>query len=261
MNSSIGSNQNRHRDPSPHSMAGKLCLLLCTACAIAACTTAPQVIPSQQSYTGTGSQTVFVVNHGWHTGFAVPSAAVRAHIPQLTERFNNTPYMEFGWGDKGFYQAQEITTGITLQAIFLPTDSVIHAVSVPDENIARYFSGSSIATLPVSAHELEQLSRFIAGSFARTTDASIIPLKKGIYGNSQFYKGTGSYHLMNTCNKWTAKGLQSMGMDISPTFKLTASSIMRYLARQKKATDTATKYRTTRRRSSCLHAYQPKCNL
>jgi len=34
---------------------------------------------------------------------------------------------------------------------------------------------------------------------------------------------------MNTCNKWTAKGLKSAGMDISPTFKLTAESIMDYL--------------------------------
>ena len=34
---------------------------------------------------------------------------------------------------------------------------------------------------------------------------------------------------MNTCNKWTAKGLKSAGMDISPTFKLTADSIMDYV--------------------------------
>jgi hypothetical protein len=31
---------------------------------------------------------------------------------------------------------------------------------------------------------------------------------------------------MNTCNKWTAKGLKSAGMDISPMFKLTAGSVM-----------------------------------
>ncbi len=34
---------------------------------------------------------------------------------------------------------------------------------------------------------------------------------------------------MNTCNTWTAKGLKSAGMDISPTFKLTADSIMDYM--------------------------------
>jgi hypothetical protein len=40
---------------------------------------------------------------------------------------------------------------------------------------------------------------------------------------------------MNTCNKWTAKGLKSAGMDISPTFKLTADSIMDYLKEYRKA--------------------------
>jgi len=40
---------------------------------------------------------------------------------------------------------------------------------------------------------------------------------------------------MNTCNKWTAKGLKSAGMDISPTFKLTADSIMDYLKENRQA--------------------------
>ena len=53
--------------------------------------------------------------------------------------------------------------------------------------------------------------------------------KNGLYGDSQFYKGVGDYHLMNTCNKWTAKGLESAGMDISPTFKLSAGSVMDYI--------------------------------
>ena len=57
----------------------------------------------------------------------------------------------------------------------------------------------------------------------------MLALKNGIYGNSQFYKGVGDYYLMNTCNKWTAKGLKSIGMDISPIFKLTADSIMTYI--------------------------------
>jgi len=54
-------------------------------------------------------------------------------------------------------------------------------------------------------------------------------LKNGIYGNSQFYKGVGDYYLMNTCNKWTAKGLRSTGMDISTKFTLTAGSVIGYL--------------------------------
>jgi len=37
------------------------------------------------------------------------------------------------------------------------------------------------------------------------------------------------YYLTNTCNKWTAKALKSIGMDIKPIFYLSAESIMDYL--------------------------------
>ena len=56
-----------------------------------------------------------------------------------------------------------------------------------------------------------------------------MPLSKGIYGDSQFYEGTGRYSMLNTCNVWTAKGLNSAGFDISPMFNLTAGSVMNYL--------------------------------
>ena len=76
------------------------------------------------------------------------------------------------------------------------------------------------------------LISFIENSFYKQSNGDIVPLKNGIYGDSQFYKGEGDYYLMNTCNKWTAKGLSSAGMDISTTFKLTAGSIMDYLLKQ-----------------------------
>ena len=66
-------------------------------------------------------------------------------------------------------------------------------------------------------------------SFFRNKKGGVVPLNKGIFENSQFYQGEGDYYLMNTCNKWTAKGLKSAGMDISPAFMLTAGSIMDYI--------------------------------
>jgi hypothetical protein len=64
------------------------------------------------------SKEIYVVSHGWHTGFVVPASTIESRLPQLRDRFANAPYIEFGWGDKGFYQAKEITSGLTLQAIF-----------------------------------------------------------------------------------------------------------------------------------------------
>jgi len=153
---------------------------------------------------------------------------VYKEVPELKDRFGDIRSIEFGWGDKGFYQSKEITSGLTLRAIFWPTESVVYAVSVP-QGVYEYFPSSDIKELCLNNEELESLVSFISNSFSKSIDGKVKELKNGIYGNSQFYKGVGDYYLMNTCNKWIAKGLRSTGMDISTTFTLTASSVIGYL--------------------------------
>jgi len=171
---------------------------------------------------------VYVVSHGWHTGFVISSGEIQLRFPKLKERFKSTPYLEIGWGDKGFYQAKEITTGLTFRALFWPTETVIHAVAVP-ENVNAYFPNSQIEMLCLNDEDYLSLIDFVSNSFYSNREGDIVALEKGIYGNSQFYKGVGNFHLLQTCNNWTAKGLKSTGMEISPTFKLTANNIMDYI--------------------------------
>jgi len=201
---------------------------------VTACTSKPWVLDAQGGSSGPSSREVFVVSHGWHTGFIVSADEITARFPKLKKRFAHSPYIEFGWGDQGFYQAQEITTGLTLRAIFWPTKSVIHAVAVP-QNVMPYFDKSQVEKLCLSEKNYLSLIAFIANSFKTDSTNEVRESKAGIYGDSQFYEGTGSYYLMNTCNKWTAKGLKSAGLDISPTFKLTAGSIMSFLAKQRRS--------------------------
>ena len=89
---------------------------------------------------------VFIVNHGWHTGFVIPSEKILRKIPALAERFNNNTYIEFGWGDEGFYQSREFSLGIAISAIFWPTESVIHSVAVPID-VESYFLNSEITLM------------------------------------------------------------------------------------------------------------------
>ena len=204
-------------------LTGVLLAFLC-----AGCSSLPKALETDEAYSHSGQEKAYVVSHGWHTGFVVPSRIIFEQLPELKQRFEKVLSIEFGWGDKGFYQAKEITSGLTLQAIFWPTESVVHAVGL-EESVYQAFPHSEIRPMCLSKTELERLVRFISGSFARDRKGQIIQLRKGIYGNSQFYQGMGDYYLMNTCNKWTAKGLKSIGFDISTMFKLTAGSIMGYL--------------------------------
>jgi uncharacterized protein (TIGR02117 family) len=205
---------------------------------ISACSDKPKIIQHMERYTGAGHNEVYVVSHTWHTGFVMPSVKVYESMPALEERFGPSVNIEFGWGDRKFYQAEEITTGLALRAILWPTETVVHAVAVP-ENLRDYFANSQMELLCLNDAELSSLVTFISNSFKKNQSGEVELLAKGIYGDSQFYKGAGDYHLFNTCNEWTAKGLKSIGMDILPATKLTAESVMNYLGenslRRKKA--------------------------
>lgn len=195
---------------------------------VSACSSMPYVVEPIPGDSTKLDGDIFVVSHGWHTGLVIPATLIQSRIPELKNRFNDIPYIEFGWGDKGFYQSKEITTGLTISAIFWPTESVIHAVAVP-EKADNYFSSSQVEKICLTGSEYSSLVRFIENSFFKNEKGKIVKLKDGIYGDSQFYKSVGDYYLMNTCNKWTAKALKSGGMDISTTFKLTAGSVMNYI--------------------------------
>ncbi|EJY6204560.1 TIGR02117 family protein [Escherichia coli] len=195
-----------------------VCLLLCS------CSTFPQAVaPVNNDFAG--QHNIYIISHGWHTGIVVPAAIVNRVLPQLDARFAQPKWYEIGWGDKGFYQAQEITSRLTLQAMFWSTGAVMHVVafSAPPE---RYFPGSEVKPLTINNGQLATLMLFIGRSFSRSEAGNVIPLKKGIYGDSQFYAANGRYGILNTCNKWTAKGLQSAGIEIEPALKLTAGSVI-----------------------------------
>lgn len=213
-------------------------LLLIFLVILYGCSAKPYAVTDQEAFSGTGSNEVYVVNHGWHTGFVVATKEIQMKIPKIKNRFGSSHYIEFGWGDKGFYQAKEKTSGLALKAIFWPTESVVHAVPVP-QNPYKFFPNSEVERLCLTDSELSSLTGFIVNSFNKDTSGAVLELGKGIYGDSQFYKGVGDYYLMNTCNSWTAKGLRSVGMNISTTFKLTAGSVMRYV----KAVNQTLKYK------------------
>ena len=193
------------------------------------CSGAPYTVQPNETTANSPTHQIYIVSHGWHTGLVAPASALNRVLPGLAQRFGSAAFYEIGWGDKGFYQAREITTGLTLQAMFWATGAIVHVVAVADSPY-KSFPNSSILEACITKGQLESLITFLANSFIQDESGQIIPLTRGLYGDAQFYEGVGRYYLLNTCNKWTAKGLSSAGYDLLPTFKLTAGSIMDYLA-------------------------------
>lgn len=204
---------------------------------LSACVTEPYARPPLadvgDARTGSKPNRIFAVGHGWHVGLVLPAETLTTQMPELRRRFGDVKFLELGWGDKGFYQApnQEITFALTLQAMFWSSGTVMHVVAVPPTPVTPfdYFSASDIVELCITDVELARLNEFVTNSFLKNAGGETIRMKAGIYGDSQFYAATGRFHLMNTCNKWVAKALQSMGFDIDPAFKLTSASVLTWL--------------------------------
>ncbi len=193
---------------------------------LGACATLPKAQRPMIANDAHADQTIHVVSHGWHTGVIVESAALKTRMPVLAKRFPDATYLEVGWGDAGFYQAEKITVGLAARAVLWPTPTVVHVVGFHDDP-ERYFPSSEVQAVMISHTGMDQLLRFLESSFARNTGGEVMPLGQGLYGDSQFYRGAGSYHLFNGCNKWTSKALYSGGYDIHPLFKISSSSVMR----------------------------------
>jgi uncharacterized protein (TIGR02117 family) len=202
-------------------------------CFLCGCSSLPEAIQPRNLIENTCQDTaeVFILNHGWHTGTVVSADDLNRLMPALSKRFKNNTYYEIGWGDAGFYQAQQITLGLTLRAMFWSSGSVLHVVGFNGAP-AHYFKKSAIKILKVNQDNYQNLLSYIKSSFMLDEKGELISQQVGIYGDSQFYAAVGGYHLFNTCNKWTAKALLSAGLPINPPFKLTAQSVMDALGEQ-----------------------------
>jgi uncharacterized protein (TIGR02117 family) len=179
---------------------------------------------------------IYIVSHGWHTGVLIAKENLGEDLKFFQEHLGNNPFYEIGWGDKGFYEAEEITTKITLQALFIPTPSVLHIVSVPS-NPEDYFSNSDVIKIPISKKAHTILNQTILKTFQLNAMGEKIKTRRGLYGNSYFFVAKGSYYITNTCNTWTARILEEAGLPFSSFLTLTARSIM------SQATDAVKSYR------------------
>jgi hypothetical protein len=108
----------------------------------------------------------YVVSHGWHTGIVVNRRDLIEVVPPLEDNFSSGEYLEIGWGDERFYQAPTASLGIVFQAIFWPTPTILHIVTVP-YNPRRYFSKSEVVEVSVPQTGYEKLLTFASSSLAR----------------------------------------------------------------------------------------------
>ena len=175
---------------------------------------------------GPRTRLIYVTSNGWHTAIVVPAPTLVATstLPEIAD-FPDAAFLEFGWGDRIYYQAKETTFDMALIAALVPTPAVMHmaALQAPPEN-----DGSGLKVIPVKLTEsgFQRLAQVLAAEFERPPDGRAKPVSRGLYPNSHFYHARGKFHLFNTCNTWTARMLLLGGVALSPSGIITADGLM-----------------------------------
>lgn len=197
---------------------------------LAACTAKPNApaVAMQDGVESGADIAVYVASNGWHTGLILPSDAIPPGRLPETADFPESRYLEFGWGDAEFYPAKDPTTAMVLRAALTPTAAVMHVVGLPAEP-TRVFPKAEIIRLQIDQDAFDLLLDHIGGSFDRGDDRRAVSVGPGLYPNSRFYPATGRFHLGNTCNSWTARGLATVGVALETPEIVRAEALMAQL--------------------------------
>ena len=169
--------------------------------------------------------TLYVVNHGWHTGLVIRRGDIP---PGLWPEQREAPpgeYLEVGWGQRTFYQTRAPSLLQALGAALWPAPSVLHLVGFNGPVAAR-FPHSEVIALQADTVAITRVAQYVSDAYERDAAGNIKRMGQGLYGDSRFFAGRENFHLFRTCNVWTARALRLAGCPVGAG--ITAESVMSY---------------------------------
>ena len=173
------------------------------------------------------ARVVFVTSNDWHSRIVVAVADLPAGLLPEAADFPNAAWLAIGWGDHEYYPMRDPPTWLALKAGLWPTDAVIHLV--PLTAPPRAADGFEVLEIELGATEHEALLVAIDATVARNGATRAPIAAPGLYRGSLFYPSHGRFHLLNTCNSWTARQLVAAGLPIRWRGVVTAEDLMRQL--------------------------------
>ncbi|MFD2784607.1 TIGR02117 family protein [Hymenobacter rubripertinctus] len=180
------------------------------------------LVPANRQFRQTpGGVPVYLVSNGLHTDVLVPLREAQTGQdwlrelgqPALTARFGRARFVAFGWGNERFYLGSmggKIPGPGAVAGALLPSRTLLHVRFYP----AAPDSGRYVVPLRISAGQYERLTQYIRASFAAPDSVGGRPLRQaaGYSSHDFFFRATGRYHALRTCNDWTNQGLHRAGL-------------------------------------------------
>lgn len=167
---------------------------------------------------------VYLVKENWHTGimFEINDYTIKV-LPALN-LVKDFLYVDIGWGDADFYQAQGIDLFLAAKALLIPTPTVIRidGYKFPIEKIIEWREFA--IKFRFSVEEFSKLIKFINDHIVYEEGKPVIT-KHEADSPVYFIKSLGEYHLLRTCNTWVAQAINSTSFDVDTFGLVTASQL------------------------------------
>lgn len=155
---------------------------------------------------------LLVVDWGYHTAIIVEQPRGWRLGPPGAE---SARFVEYAWGDRGFYRDSDYRPHRLAAALVAPTESVLYLDGHPD--LSRVVRAEAVFTTTASAPTLRALVRDLERSVVRAADGSRSPSESVPPFRGRFYPAHGAYLWTRDCNWWTVARLASVGLAGSPT--------------------------------------------
>jgi uncharacterized protein (TIGR02117 family) len=171
---------------------------------------------------------VYVSSNGWHTGIVVATDDIPADMIPEAADFPGAVHLEFGWGDADFYPKPDAGPFAAIGAAF-PGPAVMHVTALTARP-SEFFADVEEIELELGMEEFTSLILYLHESFARDGERVEVTAP-GLYSFSKFYPATGTFSLTNTCNTWTARGLELAEVNVQSSGVQRAEDVMTQLRR------------------------------
>jgi uncharacterized protein (TIGR02117 family) len=167
---------------------------------------------------------IYLVDNGFHTDIALPSASLDGRGGALAEaagRIRAGEWVLVGWGDAAFYQGRGLSAARVLdglRALFTPGNRAVLQVATHDGRPDRVFA----ATAPIRLSEAGY-ARLLA-----RLDASFAPGPRLVGpggGRSAFFESAEHFGILKLCNHWTGEVLSAAGLPTTGVLHITPAGL------------------------------------
>ncbi len=170
-------------------------------------------------------RSIYIVRRGWHTGVAVPTNDWPNRNWSLLGEFPEADYLEFGWGDALYYQAERGTFWMAMRAALWPTASVVHVIGLRKPLLDNAHA-LDIAEVRVPIDRVRTLATAIEQEFAGDEPVPTGATLRSAPEPNRFYEGRQRFFFPRMCNWWTATRLHDAGCPVASATVIFASRVM-----------------------------------